>query len=567
MSIRSESRSYRGELSYQLRDLLRRNGMRAQLAVEQDQYRLLVQGHDSPLLEYPITEKQFRALADGGTNYANKHAYQTFNSIVGKDFDMPSSYVAARNVNGRVAMGLHGYRERIEDRYPGMSSHAFGRHFLGWTPRMQPGFHLRRIGGVAVTPMVVEHSDGRLRPGELKSGGYGYYYKGSPQVQTTDPLKDLQACFPEVVTKPRPQEPAKPYKELITSDVYFSNEKWQEVLSSHGLIVDAEKKTLTVQSTGAQQDFIYDLTDEEVKGLTDNSLKSTSMATRLDIINNVISGDFKDRVTIDMLNSREHISITLRPEVEESFRRQSRDEVQVISDPLAVERHAAPSLDPERGYTDGRSLEALNERKGWYREGRHGREVDVGDIWVEKTPVVTEQEKDKDKEQDKKQENEQEKEKGKDKDKERSEQRADSQFTYRMSAVINGEVITHEISRKQYDKFMAVDDYQRQRMMSKVFSEVDMKTRPEMKRPFNLGAFLGASLTAVSELTYLGADIAHNVEHIKHPHPSPEIHQEVHGSGRIYVKPGVDSPQDIAERAFEAGLNSRRFDNGIGHGR
>ena len=113
MSIRSESLPYRGELSYQLQDLLRRNGMKAQLVVEQDQYKLLVQGHDSPLLEYPINEKQFKALADGETNYANKNAYKTFNNIVGKDFDMPSSYVAARNVNGRVAMGIHGYRERF----------------------------------------------------------------------------------------------------------------------------------------------------------------------------------------------------------------------------------------------------------------------------------------------------------------------------------------------------------------------------------------------------------------------------------------------------------------------
>ena len=46
---------------------------------------------------------------------------------------------------------------------------------------------------------------------------------------------------------------------------------------------------------------------------------------------------------------------------------------------------------------------------------------------------------------------------------------------------------------------MAVDDYQRQRMMSKVFSEVDMKTRPEMREKFNLGAFLAAGLTALSE--------------------------------------------------------------------
>ena len=66
--------SYRGDVSYELRELLRKNGMRAQLAVEQDRYKLLVQGHDSPMLSYDISEQQFRALADGGSNYANKKA-------------------------------------------------------------------------------------------------------------------------------------------------------------------------------------------------------------------------------------------------------------------------------------------------------------------------------------------------------------------------------------------------------------------------------------------------------------------------------------------------------------
>ena len=51
MSIRSESMPYRGELSYQLQDLLRRNGMKAQLVVEQDQYKLLLQRNDAPMLE------------------------------------------------------------------------------------------------------------------------------------------------------------------------------------------------------------------------------------------------------------------------------------------------------------------------------------------------------------------------------------------------------------------------------------------------------------------------------------------------------------------------------------
>jgi hypothetical protein len=528
MSIRSEAMSYRGDVSYELRELLRKNGMRAQLAVEQDRYKLLVQGHDSPMLSYDISEQQFRALGDGGSNYDNKKAYRTFNQIVGKDFDVPSSYVAARNVNGRVAMGLHGYRERPVS-YPPVG-------FLGWTPRQQEGLHLRRMADVAVTPIVAEHADGRLRPGELQSGGYGYYYKGSGN----DPLQEMQQILPQTVSRPRPQEPAKPYNELITSNVYFTNEKWQQVLASHGILVDAEKNTLTIQSSATRQDFVYDLTDEKVRKLTDNSLKSTPMKERLGILNRVISGDFQDKITMDTLNSREPVSLRLKPEVEAQLnsRRAADDRIEVTTDPLAGQHHA-PTLDPEHGYANGRDLEAMNDRKGWYREGKHGRDVEVGDIWVEKTPKPTpEKVQDNAKEQKQKQSAEEQK------------------FTYRMSAVINGEVITHDISKKQFDKYMAVDDYQRQRMMSKIFHEVDMKTRPEMRQGFNLGAFLGAGLTALSDATFLGADIAHNVEHIKYPHSAPEFHQEVHGTGRIYVKPGVDSPQDIAERAFDAGLNA-----------
>ena len=545
MSIRSESLPYRGRLSYQLEDLLRRNGMSAQLAVEEGKYKLLVQGHDSPLLRYDISEQQFRALGDGGTNYANKKAYNTFNSIVGKDFDLPSSFVAARNVNGRVAMGLHGYRVGVGEYgrpFP-MRPHAFGAGFLGWMPRQQPGFHLRRIGDV---PMVVEHADGRIRPGELKSGGYGYYYKGGqqPANQVADPLRDLQTYFPPVQTRPRPTEPAKPYKELITSDVYFTNEKWQEVLSSHGIIIDADKKLLTIQSTGTQQDFVYDLTEEEVKKLTDNSLKAVPLQERIDLLNHVISGDFKDSITKDMLNSTEHISITLKPEVEQSLVQQQQvlnHQVDVIPDPLQQQQHLAPSLNPEDGYVNGQDLEEGDERKGWYREGKHGRSVEVGDIWVEKVqPQKAEGEG------------------------AQNDDQKNNQVTYRMSAVINGQVVSHEISQKQYDKFMAVDDYQRMRMLSKVFKEVDLKTRPEMRQGFNLGAFLAAGLTAARDATYLGADIAHNVEHIKHPHYAPDVYHEVHGTGRIFFKPGVDSPQDIASRAFEAGLNQGIYGHGMG---
>lgn len=47
---------------------------------------------------------------------------------------------------------------------------------------------------------------------------------------------------------------------------------------------------------------------------------------------------------------------------------------------------------------------------------------------------------------------------------------------YKMTAVIDGETVSHEISQKQYDKFMAIDDFHRMKLFSKIFGEVDVKS-------------------------------------------------------------------------------------------
>lgn len=98
------------DLQPELRDILMRNGLQAHVALDSGGYRLLVQGHDSPLLSYPITERQMLALTDWGTLTANKKAYNVLTGILSKDFYLPKDFVHARNANGRVAMGLHGYR-------------------------------------------------------------------------------------------------------------------------------------------------------------------------------------------------------------------------------------------------------------------------------------------------------------------------------------------------------------------------------------------------------------------------------------------------------------------------
>ena len=90
----------------------------------------------------------------------------------------------------------------------------------------------------------------------------------------------------------------------------------------------------------------------------------------------------------------------------------------------------------------GQDLDSITADKGWYRECEHGREVDVGEIYVQR--IAPEQGK------------------------------SEKDAKYTMTAVINGQAITHEIRQKDYDKFLAVDDYHRMKLFSKIFKEVDM---------------------------------------------------------------------------------------------
>ena len=501
------------DLQPEMRDILMRNGLQAHIAFDGRGYRLIVQGHDSPLLTYPITERQMLALTDWGTNTANKKAYNVLTSIVEKDFYMPKNFVHARNANGRVAMGLHGYRIGIGE-YGHTGRLGMPPPFLGWTPRQQWGFHLRRVGGQLFFPgpsIVPERPDGRMKPGELQSGGYGFYYKGGQPAQLVgqqDVLQDLQAVITPLVSRPRSEEPARPYKELIASPVYFSNEKWADCLASHGLIVDAERRTLTVQSERVNADMVYDLTEEEVRTLVAAPIEEQPVEKRLELLNGIIGADFADKVTMERLNSEQRIAIGLHPEVRQELEERQRQEQELFL-PLEASMQQESIQGSIGAAVDGRDLQVHNEDKGWYREEKHGREVEVGEIAVQ--PAQTE---------------------GK----------------YKMSAVIDGQVVSHEISQRDYDKFLAVDDYHRMKLFSKIFNEVDMKTHPEASK--GLGVKIFAALTA-------GAVVASEVAHgFHHHHPAPELYGECCGGPPTpYFKPGVDTPRDVAIRNFEAQMN------------
>ncbi len=521
-------------LPAELQDVLRRNGMSAQVAVTDKGFSLLVQGHDSPALTYPISGNQLKALTGSGGNYANKKAYNTFASIVASDFDMPKDYVHARNANGRVAMGLHGYRIGVGEYGRPDIAHGHPRHvhlmgpsFLGWTPRMQDGWHLRRIGNAVLdagAPMVANRPDGSMRPGELASGGYGFYYnpKATAELAQQDVLQDLQIAMLESnkIVAQRQTEPALKYKDEITSDVYFTKDKWLEVLKSHGLVVNEKDNTLTVQSTEVEADLCYDLTEEEMKVLASDSIKDHSIGSRLAIINKAIAPDFFDKVTMDNLNSDKQIGIKLNPQAQVELDQQLHQmiapaQAQQFAYGADMRQYEVIDNHLPKGTVemDGKDLAGIDASKGWFREGKNGREVTVDSIRVEPTEF---------------------------------------EGKYKMTAVIDGESVSHEISQKQYDKFMAVDDFHRMKLFSKVFKEVDMKDR----YPSNLGAKIAAGLA-------IGLGVTAAV--LRGPRPNPEVYLAC-PTPRVYHKPEVDSPADVASRQFDAMVNAPHNHRGPGLG-
>ena len=689
----------RTDVSQGLQNMLYKNGMQAHISwTAENGPQLIVLGHDSPVLTYNINEKQMENLMGWGSTFANKKAYNTFISIVGNDFHLPESFVAAGNAFGRVAMGLHGYRlghgeYGYDARIPRMPYYSpFTRHgrgwagdFLGWAPRTE-GFHLRRVGGRLYAPdgpMVPERPDGRIKPGELRSGGYGFYYKGQQQTTPSNVL-DILAIEPVLSplnAAPRPQGQGIPFSDAIFLDSEITNAftpgKFKEVLASHGIVIDEAKKTLTIQSNLSKVDMQYTLSDEELKKLTAKSVKGNEGVTvdeRLAVINNIISKDFAEPITMEMLETKELVSIDLKPEVraevEAPFIEQERliAKQAKINKERAEQEQEAERIRRDPNAINGREIQAIMGNKGWFQPVKNGREMYVAEIRVdserdiiaktlkenfETTPeeffahpetamLMTEDNKKLFQEVKERYENGEGKyimtavingrtvehsisaedyRKFLELDDKHRLKMFDDVFTevkiksahgrslyddgvymaqdgqtvirqenmdiahttsnrvdgstlqnfderkgfyherahgrevevgditvqpenngkYKMTAVINGQAISHEITQKQYDKFLAVDDYHRMQLFDKIFDEVEIKTRPGMGH--NVGAAILAAIVATGEV--LTGDMC-----VRHG-PRPEIY-ESRMPGTLYTKPGVVHPEDLAAANFRS---------------
>lgn len=472
--IRKNTNPRATDVAPQLQSVLHANGMQAHISLsETGTYQLVTISHNSSQPRYyDLNEKQLDALVNGGTNTWNKNAYNTFVSIVKDDYYIPGSWVAAKNANSPVNHGLwghtimdgeYGYRDPRFRPFAGPGFGKFDNSLFGFL--FGGGrYHIRRVAGrpyfANSAPVVIERPDGRLKPGELKSGSYGFYDKGN---QKKDALSNLEVDVkPRVLERPKGKAlPLKDYINGYSTLLTFSGAGFAEVLSSHGIVVDKDKKTLTIKSDGVNKNLEYTLTDEELNTILNDKLRFTdtrgkkkhvhnknapNISERLDVINKVIANDFADKITVDHLQSKDYINIKLKPETAASLgllEKQANAYNKNI-DTLDLDMremrqdYRTGFIDKWNsiGVVDGRTL---SEDKGFYLPMDKGRRVAVGEIQAYPTNDGT-------------------------------------KTSYCMTAVINNQVMSHEISKDDYIKFINYDDEHRLQLFDKVFDEVKIKS-------------------------------------------------------------------------------------------
>lgn len=472
--IRKNTNPRATDVAPQLQSVLHANGMQAHISLsETGTYQLVTISHNSSQPRYyDLNEKQLDALVNGGTNTWNKNAYNTFVSIVKDDYYIPGSWVAAKNANSPVNHGLwghtimdgeYGYRDPRFRPFAGPGFGKFDNSLLGFLFGGDR-YHIRRVAGrpyfANSAPVVVERPDGRLKPGELKSGSYGFYDKGN---QKKDALSNLEVDVkPRVLERPKGKAlPLKDYINGYSTLLTFSGAGFAEVLSSHGIVVDKDKKTLTIKSDGVNKNLEYTLTDEELNTILNDKLRFTdtrgkkkqvhnknapNISERLDVINKVIANDFADKITVDHLQSKDYINIKLKPEAAASLGllKTQANAYNKNIDTLDLDMremrqdYRTGFVDKWNsiGVVDGRTL---SEDKGFYLPMNKGRRVAVGEIQAYPTNDGT-------------------------------------KTSYRMTAVINNQVMSHEISKDDYIKFINYDDEHRLQLFDKVFDEVKIKS-------------------------------------------------------------------------------------------
>lgn len=478
MSIRTYTNSRRNDISPQLQSILNGNGMQAHIDLtENGDYYLTTLAHNSTIpRRYKLTDSQVAVLSDIGSELTTKKAYNLFTSIVGNDYYMPSSFYAAHNVNSPVNMGQNykvlnagEYNYLGHPTFRSFDSPRFGRFSTFHQGLWSCIFGLpnvRRVGDhpyySTMDPIVVDRPDGRLKPGEFKTGDYGFYDKGN---RRSDPVSNL-----EVKSKPmelvRPKGQSIPISAMKGTPNKDAVDKFWKILASHGLSIqdysgtDARykgRKEFVVMADGVNRNYAYLLSDEDYKKLTSpfvtekkdrkgkvHPIKGLSVDDRLDILNKYISGEFSSKITREGLETKDYIKLQLTPEAQAKLDAANAQATKYNSQ-LKAAGVDKPRTDYHTGFIDRwNSIGVVDGRLlspdlGFYVPVKDGRRVEVGEIQA--YPVSD-----------------------------------NGRNTFRMTATINGLIYSHEITKDDYLKFINYDDEYRLRLFDEKFNEVSIKS-------------------------------------------------------------------------------------------
>lgn len=382
------------ELNRELQRLVERNGLFAEIQMDKitGKATLVVQGNrgyaTSPVMQYKITQEQMARLMNGGwggLGSADRKAYETFNSIIRKDFIPPESWVVAKN------FGLNRFGEN-----------GFSYVNMGWGGIPM----VKRPYGLYMAP---ERMDGR-RPGEsramrlLSNGSYvstaGYVWRGNMQVHqaiiNNEPKIEIKDIAPKAA--PRPELLEWKASQLSDSPLYLTFAAQNDVLKNHGIIIretkknpDDEKtvKQLVIQAKDTRVDIRYTLTEEEYKELTKDDVK---LEARLKTLNNIIKNDWKEPVTIDMLNKNGYVNLTYKEGKKEEYERAfieydqrqaaikaEKEGIAQVQKEIAIERNRIASMS---NAIDGRDISSVLKDRAFFfdNKGTHSRQITVGEI-------------------------------------------------------------------------------------------------------------------------------------------------------------------------------------------
>ena len=402
----------------QLRRILRDNGVDAEIVFNEadGQFYLRAQGYDNmtghplPPLQKRISEADADAMSrwlDMGVGSTNTKAYNTVKRIL-KEYNLPQSFAMARNARSAVNMGQawhpNAWFGYPRNNYPNMPREEFGKLYTNYGRSVHGpwGRFPYWMRGGATFP------GDRVGPGFMQSYDYrGNMIRPTVGVYFTPDEKDMPKGMPEKIdVKVAPEKPVKaerpepgqgiPYSEEIRlgSPVYFTTEKFLNVLNSHGIIVNPKDNTVTIKSSNANLDYRIKLKPEEMAKLLNPNAeppKGVSLEQRLAIINN--NADYKayfqDSITKNMLESKEIIDVSLTEEAYiknelkfeqyEMYLQQEQMKAEIKREFLANEDRIRQ--DPNA--ISGRDIAALMPGSAFLNSRANGRQLIVGEIRVD----------------------------------------------------------------------------------------------------------------------------------------------------------------------------------------